>query len=93
MTHLEHSVVSDRSWQIIHSDIKGILLGLWYRPSGANARDISGFGEDFSRLSVDTMGARIVGDMNIWQKSWLKHSPSDTRGGANLHCICKKNIP
>ena len=40
---------------------------------------------------MDTVGALIVGVINIWQKSWLKHSPSDTRGGANLHCICKKH--
>ena len=74
---------------VVHTDIGGILLGFWYRPPGADARDISSFDDELSRLSEDTIGALVVGDMNIWHKSWLKHSPADTADGENLHRICK----
>ena len=91
VTHLQHSTVAERSWHVIHSDVGGILLGLWYRPPGAGANDIESFEDELSRLSIDTIGALVIGDMNIWQKSWLKYSPADTVDGANLHRICKEH--
>ena len=45
--HLAHSAVAERSWHVAHADIGGILLGLWYRPPGADARDISSFDNEF----------------------------------------------
>ena len=83
--------MAERSWHVIHSDVGGILLGLWYRPPGAGANDIESFEDELSRLSIDTIGALVIGDMNIWQKSWLKYSPADTVDGANLHRICKEH--
>ena len=69
VTHLENSQVAERSWPIVHTDVGGILLGLWYRPPDAGAGDIFSFEEDLLRLSTGTIGALIVGDMNIWHKS------------------------
>ena len=83
--------MAERSWHIVHTDIGGILLGLWYRPPGADARDISSFHNELSRLSMDMFGTLVIGDMNVWHKSWLKHSPADTADGENLHRICKTN--
>ena len=87
--NLEHLVVSERSWNVVHTDVGGVLRGLWYRPPGADARDISSLDDELARLSMDTIGAIVVGDMNIWHKSWLKYSPSATLDGVNLHQICK----
>ena len=78
VTHLEHSAVAERSWHVVHTDMGGVLLGLWYRPPGAEARDIYSFDDELSRLSVDMIGTLVVGGMNVWHKSWLKHSPADT---------------
>ena len=36
------------------------------------------------------IGAYIVGDMNIWHKRWLKHSPKNTVEGQVLHDTCQK---
>ena len=46
VTHLQHSTVAERSWHVIHSDVGGILLGLWYRPPGAGANDIESFEDE-----------------------------------------------
>ena len=89
VTHLEDSRVAERSWHVIHTDVGGILLCLWYRPPGADASEITSFDDELTRLSVDTIGALVVGDMNIWQKSWLKHSPTNTADGERLHQVCK----
>ena len=35
------------------------------------------------------IGSIVVGDINIWHKKWLKHSPADTLEGERLHSICK----
>ena len=91
VTHLEDSRSAERSWHIIHTDIGGILLCLWYRPPGSDNANVTTFDDELSRLSAGTIGALIVGDMNIWHKSWLKHSPVDTVEGEKLHQICKEH--
>ena len=37
------------------------------------------------------IGTLVVGGMNVWHKSWLKHSQADTADGEHLHRICKTN--
>ena len=67
--HLAHSAVAERSWHVAHADIGGILLGLWYRPPGADARDISSFDNELLGLSLDMIGALAVGGMKVLHKS------------------------
>ena len=35
------------------------------------------------------LGTRATEDVNVWHKSWLKHSPADTIEGKQLHLVCK----
>ena len=65
LTHLKHSAVAERSWHVVHTNICDILLGIWYRPLGAEGRDISSFDDELLGLSMDMIGALVVGDMNI----------------------------
>ena len=67
--HLEDSAIFERSWHIVHTEVGGVLLGLRYRPPGADARDNASLDDELARLSVDMTGALVVGDMNIWHKS------------------------
>ena len=83
-----HWCPSDRGTSSTQTS-EACCLDCWYRPPGADAYDISSLDEELNRLSVDMIGALIVGDMNVWHKSWLKHSHTDTVDGANLHQICK----
>ena len=75
--HFQHFTVAERCWHVVHTDICCILLGLWYRSPGADARDIISFDDALSRVSLDMNGVLVVGGMYICHKSWLKHSPVD----------------
>ena len=89
VTHMEDSKVAERSWHIIHTDLGGVLLGAWYRPPGSPHTHISTLDSELELLSVGMIGSIVVGDINIWHKKWLKHSPADTLEGERLHSICK----
>ena len=50
---------------------------------------MSSFDGELERLAVGMAGSLVVGDLNIWHKKWLKHSPANTLEGERLHIICK----
>ena len=89
VTHLEDSKTAERSWHTIHTDLGGILFAVWYRPPGSDHGHISSFDGELERLAVGMAGSLVVGDLNIWHKKWLKHSPANTLEGERLHIICK----
>ena len=89
VTHIEDSVVAERSWHTIHTDLGGVLFGAWYRPPGSPHSHIESLDTELELLSVGMIGSLVVGDVNIWHKKWLKHSPADTLEGERLHNICK----
>ena len=91
VTHLEDSPVAERSWHIIHTDVGGVLFAAWYRAPGSPHNHINSFNGELERLSVGMVGNLVVGDINIWHKRWLKHSPADTLEGERLHVICKEH--
>ena len=69
VTHLEDSKIAERSWHIVHSDVGGVLLGLWYRPPGSPHSHIESFDAELERLSEGMFGTLVVGDLNIWHKA------------------------
>ena len=90
ITHLEDSVIAERFWHTIHTDLGCILFGTWYRPPGSPHNHIVSLDGELERLSAGMIGCLVMGDLNIWHKSWLKHSPADTWEGKHLHVICKE---
>ena len=89
VTHIEDSVVAERSWHTIHTDLGGVLFGAWYRPPGSPHSHIESLDTELELLSVGMIGSLVIGDVNIWHKKWLKHSLADTLEGERLHNICK----
>ena len=89
ITHLEDSVIAERSWHTIHTDLGGIVFGTLCRPTSSPHNCIVNLDGELERLSAGMIGCLVMGDLNIWHKSWLKHSPADTLEGEHLHIICK----
>ncbi len=91
VTHLEDSTIAERSWHVVHTDVGGLLLGLWYRPPGSAHCHIESVDSEMERLGEGMIGTLLVGDINVWHKAWLRHSPADTLEGERLHTICKEH--
>ena len=91
VTHLENSLNAERAWHIVHTDVGGVLLGLWYRPPASPHSHIESVDEELERLGDGMVGTLLVGDLNVWHKSWLRHSPADTLEGERLRTICKEH--
>ena len=91
VTHLEDSKTAERAWHVVHTDVGGVLLGVWYRPPGSSHNHIETFDAELERLREGMVGTLVVGDLNVWHKGWLKHSPRDTLEGERLHTICKEH--
>ncbi len=86
ITFLEESTVAERIWARVETDLGPFLLGLWYRPPGA---DLS-LEPELTRLSEGMLGVFLCGDFNIWQRSWLRYSPCDTPQGSQMQACAHK---
>ena len=91
LTHLEDSELAERSWQSIHTNVGPLLLGLWYRPPGSPRSHIETLNYELNRLTPEAIGTIVIGDMNIWHKRWLNHSPANSPEGDLLYEICQKH--
>ena len=60
-----------------------------YRPPGSPHSHMETLDVELERLSEGMVGMLCVGDINIWHKKWVKHSPTDILAGERLHLICK----
>ena len=89
VTHRKDSSIAERSLYIIHTDLGGVLFGAWYRPPESPHNHIETLDTELELLSIGMIGCLVVGDINIWHKKWLTHSPADTTEGERLHNICK----
>ena len=92
IVHIGDSQVDERSWQIVHCDCGPVLLGVWYRPPHRNEIDsIRRFESELSAYSKDTVATMIVGDMNVHNKQWLRHSYATHLEGTELEMVCCSN--
>lgn len=90
VTLLSHPKTSERSWLLLHSDRGGFLLCVWYRPPrGGEVGSIDAFAEGDSEHSTFAIGTIVVGDLNVHQRSWLRHSSQgNTVEGSRLWATC-----
>ncbi len=92
IVHVGDSEVAERSWHILHTDRGLVSLCLWYRPPNRGEIDsISTLPHELDQFAKDVCGHIIVGDLNVHQESWLKHSSDgNTTEGKELHAFCRE---
>ena len=88
ITLLEVSKTEERAWFMVHTDQGPYLLGCWYRPPGESLQGIYNFRDEFDNHRPSSVGAIIIGDLNIHQQSWLRFSDGDTPAGRLLQEMC-----
>ena len=92
IVHVGDSEAAERSWHILHTDRGLVSLCLWYRPPNRGEIDsISTLPHELDQFAKDVCGHIIVGDLNVHQESWLKHSSDgNTTEGKELHAFCRE---
>ena len=86
--HIESCTDSERSWHIVHGQQCSFLLGLWYRPpEPGEIATIRSFDADLSRLAESCAFTVVVGDFNVHQKNWLRHSERNSQEGRELQDV------
>ena len=85
VTQLEESKTAERHWLVVHGHRGPLLLGNWYRPPSRGETDsITSMKREWELHSSSVLGTILVGDMNVHQISWLRHSSGDTPEGREL---------
>ena len=88
VAHVGDSEVAERSWHILHAHDGPFLIGLWYRPPRSELDHITTLAAEMNKFLPMCVGCILIGDMNVWHKRWLRHSPSTSPEGRCLHDIC-----
>ena len=56
----------------------------------APVEQITSFRDEINRLSTGTVGTVLVGDLNVWHKTWLKFSPANSSDGNLLYDVAQE---
>ena len=85
VTLVEKSKSCERVWLVLHTDTGPYLLGDWYRPpQPGDISSIEACEEEWERLSTETLGTILIGDVNVHHVSWLRHSSRNSAEGVKL---------
>ncbi len=88
IVHLRDSEALELSWHTLHTDAGPLLLGVWYRrPDRGETATIEAFDKELEDFR-DFVGRLVVGDMNVHNEQWLKHSNGDSKEGLELESVC-----
>ena len=81
VVELCHGEIVEYIFLTVHISIGPILLCNWYRLGDAGRSAIDAFREDYEKLIPDHVGAIVIGDLNIHQRSRLTYSSNNTPDG------------
>ena len=89
VVHVGDSPVDERSWYILHCDIGPVLVCVWYRPPDDGEVDsIWRFEREFDQYFGDAIAFIAIGDFNVHNVEWLRHSRRTTPEGIALEQVC-----
>ena len=90
ITQLSESEQFERVWLMIHANTGPHLLGAWYRPPASGEREsISSLPAELAPLRDQVVGTTIIGDVNVHQRQWLRHSARNSTEGSALQSQCR----
>ena len=72
VTFMGSSDDAERVWVMLHSNQGPYLIGAWYRaPCRADDEAIRNLAPELEKLGRHTLGAIVIGDMNVHHERWL----------------------
>ena len=89
IVHVGDSCVAERAWHVLHTDRGPISIVLWYRPPRPGELDsIHSLEAEFSKFAPESIGTFMIGDLNVHEESWLRHSSGSSAEGRALRDVC-----
>ena len=88
VVHLADSPTDERAWYIIHADSGPVLLCLWYRPPSSGLEPVTRFDAELSEHSRHAVSCIVMGDLNVHNIEWLRHSNRTSPEGIELETVC-----
>ena len=89
VTLVESSENAERVWLLVHANQGPHLVGVWYRPPNpGEVATIDTFKTELDALEGLSLGTIVLGDLNVHNKRWLRHSSANTTEGAALKQAC-----
>ena len=83
------SSVAERVWCLLHSNLGPMLICCWYRPPDrGETSSIQTLRAEFLELRPRAISTFIIGDMNVHNTRWLRHSRGNSLEGNRLHRFC-----
>jgi len=74
-------------WHTLHCDVGPVLLGVWYRrPNRGETASIDSFDHELESFTGH-IATVVVGDMNVHNEDWLKHSNGSSPEGKELEQV------
>ena len=65
------------------------MVGVWYRPPAAGeVATIDTFKAELNSLEGISLGTIVLGDINVHNKSWLRHSSATSAEGTAWKVAC-----
>ena len=88
---LESAKEDERLWLTMHTDKGPYLLCVWYRPpKPGDCKGIERFREELEQHEALGLGVLVVGDLNVHNLAWLKHSARNSPEGRALQDLCEE---
>ena len=88
VTYMGSSDDAERVWVMLHSNQGPYLIGAWYRaPSRTDDEAIRSLAPELEKHGLHTLGAIVIGDMNVHHERWLGSRTSSPAGEA-LRLVC-----
>ena len=89
VTLIQSSDDAERFWLMVHADQGPHLVGVWYRPPApGETGTVTTFKSEYSALENTCLGSIILGDLNVHNRQWLKHSSHNSAEGRALQDAC-----
>ena len=90
IVHDSHSVVAERSWHYLHTDLGPVSIANFYRSPGADDITIHSLVEELKVHAEKSVAILLVGDFNIHHRKWLKFSNANSNIGAVFQSIAQE---
>ncbi len=89
VTLIQSSDDAERFWLMVHADQGPHLVGVWYRPPApGEVATVTTLKTEFAALEGMSLGSIVLGDINVHNRQWLKHSSHNSAEGIALRDAC-----